>query len=79
VLDGQLDLVISDLHLLDGEDGLDAVAAVRQACGRRVPAMIVTGDTSPAEIRRASASGNMVLFKPLQPSKLFGVLRSIVR
>ena len=41
--------------------------------------MIVTGDTSPAEIRRASASGNMVLFKPLQPSKLFGVLRSIVR
>lgn len=79
VLDGQLDLVISDLHLLDGEDGLDAVAAVRQACARRVPAMIVTGDTSPAEIRRASASGNMVLFKPLQPSKLFGVLRSIVR
>ncbi|HMX11460.1 MAG TPA: hybrid sensor histidine kinase/response regulator, partial [Burkholderiaceae bacterium] len=78
-LGGQLDLVISDLHLLDGEDGLDAIAAVRVACGHPVQAMVITGDTSPAEIRRASASGHMVLFKPLQPSKLFGVLRSIVR
>ncbi|MFM2069290.1 MAG: hypothetical protein RLZZ584_4199, partial [Pseudomonadota bacterium] len=67
-----------DLHLRHGEDGLQAIAAVREACGRAVPAMLVTGDTSPAEIRRAAASGNMVLFKPLQPSKLFGVLRSLV-
>jgi signal transduction histidine kinase/CheY-like chemotaxis protein len=75
----RLDLVISDLHLLDGEDGLDAIAAVRAACGRPVQAMVITGDTSPAEIRRASASGHMLLFKPVQPSKLFGVLRSIVQ
>jgi signal transduction histidine kinase/CheY-like chemotaxis protein len=74
----ELDLVISDLHLLRGEDGLQAIAAVREACGRVVPAMLVTGDVTPAEIRRAAASGNMVLFKPLQPSKLFSVLRTLV-
>lgn len=74
----ELDLVISDLHLMHGEDGLQAIAAVREVCGRPVPAMLVTGDTSPSEIRRAAASGNMVLFKPLQPSKLFSVLRTLV-
>ncbi|MEY4749142.1 MAG: hypothetical protein RIQ60_1356 [Pseudomonadota bacterium] len=77
-LGSELDLVISDLHLQHGEDGLQAIAAVREASGHAVQAMLVTGDVTPAEIRRASASGNMVMFKPLQPSKLFSVLRTLV-
>ncbi|ACB36348.1 histidine kinase [Leptothrix cholodnii SP-6] len=77
-LGDRLDLVISDLHLQHGEDGLDVIERVRQVCGRQVAAILVTGDTSPAEIRRASASGHRVLFKPVQPSKLFNVLRALV-
>jgi hypothetical protein len=37
----------------------------------------VTGDTSHEEMRRATDSGHTVLFKPLQPRKLFNALHGI--
>lgn len=75
----RLDLVISDLHLRAGEDGVDAVQQVRAICARQVPAMLVTADTAPSEIRRASAGGTMVLLKPVQPSKLLTTLQRMLR
>jgi two-component system, sensor histidine kinase len=72
------DLILSDLHLGDGPDGLDAIRAVRTVYGLDVPAILVTGDTSKEEIRRATESGHTVLFKPLQPRKLFNALRGMV-
>jgi two-component system, sensor histidine kinase len=70
-----LDLVVSDLHLADGEDGLDAIARVREVCGSEVPAVVITGDTSADEMRRVMAEGVPLLFKPVQPRKLMSVLR----
>ncbi|WP_343628459.1 ATP-binding protein [Roseateles sp.] len=72
------DLILSDLHLGDGPDGIAAIRAVRQLCGSDVPAILVTGDTSREELRRATESGHTVLFKPLQPRKLFNALRGMV-
>jgi two-component system, sensor histidine kinase len=43
-----------------------------------VPAILVTGDTSHEELRRASESGHPVLFKPVQPRKLLNALRGYV-
>lgn len=40
------DLIISDFHLLDGSTGVEAVAMVREAFDKNIPAFIVTGDTS---------------------------------
>lgn len=74
------DLILSDLHLGDGPDGRDGIAAIdaiRARCGADVPAMLITGDTSHAEIRRATDSGHRVLFKPVQPRKLFDALRGL--
>jgi two-component system, sensor histidine kinase len=71
-----IDLIISDLHLGEGPDGLVVIERVRNVCGYEVPAMVVTGDTSPQEMRRLSDSGHVVLFKPVQPRKLFSMLRS---
>lgn len=70
-----LDLVLSDLHLADGEDGLDAIARVREVCGSEVPAVVITGDTTADEMRRVMAGGVPLLFKPVQPRKLMSVLR----
>ncbi|MBS0447252.1 MAG: hybrid sensor histidine kinase/response regulator [Proteobacteria bacterium] len=71
------DLVLSDLHLGDGPDGIAAIDAVRAACGCTVQAVLITGDTSPAEMRRVGDSGHPVLFKPVQPRRLFNVLRGL--
>ncbi|MBI5255952.1 MAG: response regulator [Burkholderiales bacterium] len=75
-LEGRVDLILSDLHLGDGPDGLEAIANVRRLCGHDVPAVLVTGDTSHDEIARVTASGLPVLFKPVQPKRLYEALRN---
>jgi signal transduction histidine kinase/CheY-like chemotaxis protein len=76
-LGGCIDLMLCDLHLGNREDGLQAIELVRGIAQRTIPAIMITGDTSPAEIRRASASGNPVLFKPVQPRQLMAALRNV--
>jgi len=77
-LDGPPDLILSDLHLGDGPDGIAAIQAVRTWCGHDVSAVLITGDTSHEEMRRATDSGHPVLFKPVQPRRLYNVLRGLV-
>ena len=72
------DLILSDLHLGDGPDGIAAIAAVRRHCGQDVGAILITGDTSHEEMRRVTDSGLPVLFKPVQPRKLYNVLRGML-
>jgi two-component system, sensor histidine kinase len=71
------DLILSDLHLGDGPDGIAAIETIRRQCGCDVAAMLITGDTSHAEIRRATESGHPVLFKPVQARKLYDALRGL--
>ncbi|HEX5685168.1 MAG TPA: hybrid sensor histidine kinase/response regulator [Ideonella sp.] len=71
------DLILSDLHLGPGPDGIAAIDAVRRIYGYEVPAILVTGDTSHEELRRATDSGHTVLFKPLQARKLFNALHGL--
>ena len=73
-LEGRIDLVISDLHLGDGPDGTEVIASVRRLCGRTVPALLITGDTSQEQLAPVIASGDPVLFKPVQPRRLFAAL-----
>ena len=77
-LEGRVDLILSDLHLGEGPDGLEAIDNVRRLCRHEVPAILVTGDTAVDEVRRVAASGHLVLFKPLQPRRLFDALRDIL-
>jgi two-component system, sensor histidine kinase len=72
---GIIDVVVSDLRLGGDEDGIQAVAEVRQEYGAPLPALLITGDTSPDEVRRAHASGHPVLFKPVRSRDLFAALR----
>jgi DNA-binding response OmpR family regulator len=74
-LEAPPDLILSDLHLGEGPDGIAAIEAVRNACGCDVAAILITGDTSHEEMKRATESGHPVLFKPVQPRKLLNALR----
>jgi CheY-like chemotaxis protein len=75
-LEGRVDLVLSDLHLGDGPDGVEVVAAVRRLCGREVPAVLVTGETAAEQIQPLAAGGDPLLFKPVQPRRLYDALRA---
>lgn len=72
---GLIDVLVSDLRLSESEDGLQAIEEVRRAYGAPLPAILVTGDTSPGEVKRAHDSGHPVLFKPVRARDLFAALR----
>jgi CheY-like chemotaxis protein len=68
--DAPVDLIIADYRLRDGVTGLEAIEALCAYLGRAVPAVIVTGDTSPSRIKEATASGHRILHKPVTGEEL---------
>lgn len=64
------DLILSDYRLRDDETGIGAIRALRLVFGDGIPALLVTGDTAPAQLREAAASGLEVLHKPLNAQQL---------
>jgi CheY-like chemotaxis protein len=68
------DAIISDYRLRAGETGLEAITAIHDALGDRIPALLITGDTSPARLREAAASGYYILHKPVDPAELRRIL-----
>jgi CheY-like chemotaxis protein len=73
-----LDLIVADYNLDGDERGTDAIAAVRQAIGREVPAMIITGDRSVALRAKLREMGLGYLAKPLKPGRLRTLLNYLV-
>ena len=69
------DLVLADLHLDEGPDGLEVVDALRRAWGRAVPAALVTADRDPTLRARARARNVELLHKPVKPASLRALLR----
>lgn len=72
-------LIVSDYRLRDGETGVGAIAAVRQAFGQGVPAMLVTGDTAPERLGEVEASGLLVLHKPVGKARLRAAIGALLR
>jgi CheY-like chemotaxis protein len=68
--DAPVDLIIADYRLGDGVTGLDAIQSLSDAIGNTVPAIIITGDTSPARLRDVNASGALLLHKPIEVDEL---------
>jgi protein-histidine pros-kinase len=63
-------LIISDFHLLDGSTGVEAVAMVRDAFDRNIPAFIVTGDTSKMVQDARSTENCIIMNKPVNTDEL---------
>jgi two-component system, sensor histidine kinase len=78
-LEGRVDLVLTDLHLGPGPNGVDVIGSVRRLCGREVPAILVTGDAAPDQVQQVALTGDPVLFKPVQPRRLFEALNAALR
>jgi signal transduction histidine kinase/CheY-like chemotaxis protein len=64
------DAVIADLQLADGATGIDAVMQLRRELELDIPALIVTGTTSPKALAQVQAAGLPVLHKPFSAETL---------
>lgn len=73
------DMVIADFRLPGGETGDQAIAAVRQRCGRDLPGIIVTGDIAPEGLPDLEASRLHLLKKPVRPAKLRALMRHLLQ
>ena len=60
-----IDAILADFHLGHGPTGAVAACRIRERAGRAIPTLIMTGDTDPARIAEAHASGFEMLHKPI--------------
>ncbi|WP_035692616.1 hybrid sensor histidine kinase/response regulator [Azospirillum halopraeferens] len=72
------DLLIADYHLDDGAVGITEVERLRDLCGRRLPAILITADRSAELAARAQAHGCTVLNKPVRPPQLRALMAGLL-
>jgi signal transduction histidine kinase len=73
-LEGVPDAIVADLHLDNGETGIEAVERICTAIKTRVPAIIVTADYSEKAAYDSSAMGCELLTKPVKPAEMRSLL-----
>ncbi|MET3495118.1 ATP-binding response regulator [Variovorax boronicumulans] len=67
------DVVVSDLLLQGGDNGLDVLAALERhprGIGPGTARLLVTGETKPDRLREVASAGIAVLYKPVSPRVL---------
>lgn len=62
-----IQLIVSDYQLQDGYDGLRLIQQLRWHSDRDIPAILITGNTSPDTLKSISQSGIAVSYKPINP------------
>jgi len=73
-----IDLIVSDYRLGDGDNGLSAIASLRAAAGCDIPACLMSGDTDGGLMQAAKDAGLTLLHKPVRPAKLRSLLRHLL-
>jgi len=66
----EVEMVISDFGLRGSINGVDAITAIRQRCGEKLPALLFTGDISKETYAFARDAGLPILYKPAKPEAL---------
>jgi signal transduction histidine kinase/CheY-like chemotaxis protein len=72
------DVIISDYRLRDPDNGYDVIQLLRSEFNQDIPAILVTGDTSPQRIQTLLSTGLQVLHKPVAESVLHEALLGLL-
>ena len=76
---GDIDVIVSDVHLGNGSNGFDAIASIRTALGCPTKAILVTGDTTSAMDEQCQAGPALRLVrKPIAADELLATLRELL-
>jgi len=77
--DRQPDLMFCDWRLRDHQTGGAVVEAIREAFGAAIPAVLITGDTTPALLQQINGTGLTLLHKPVVAGKLRATAANLIR
>lgn len=72
------DLIITDFRLRHEQTGRQVLFALRAYWGQDVPAIILTGDTSPQRLRDAQSTAALLLHKPVSSNELRDAMVALV-
>jgi two-component system CheB/CheR fusion protein len=72
-----VDLIIADYNL-PGPNGLEVIDRIEEASGRKVPAILLTGDISASTLLEIAAKGHVHLYKPANPRTLIRNIDAIL-
>jgi CheY-like chemotaxis protein len=77
-----IDVIVSDIGLVEDDDGLTLIRAVRARAperGRNTPAVAVTAYASPEDRTRVTAAGyQRHVAKPVEPDALIAAVAAVV-
>jgi two-component system, sensor histidine kinase len=73
------DLIFCDWRLRGRDTGDGVVQAIRTAFGSDIPAVLITGDTTPALLQQINGTGLMLLHKPVVAGKLRATTANLIR
>ncbi|ABC32210.1 Signal transduction histidine kinase [Hahella chejuensis KCTC 2396] len=68
------DLLLADVELANGENGVDAIELMSQRLQTPFTPALITGDTSVARMQEAAKMGLLMLYKPVAPAQLRSLL-----
>jgi signal transduction histidine kinase len=68
------DFILADLRLRGEDTGIDAINVLRSQLGESIPAVLISGDTAPEQLRKVSAAGLTIMHKPLKAVRLRALL-----
>ncbi|MFO0519803.1 MAG: ATP-binding protein, partial [bacterium] len=72
--DARVELILADFRLDSQLTGADAIREINARLQRPVPAIIITGDSSPERIQEAVSSGHLILHKPIAAEVLMAAI-----
>lgn len=73
------DLIVSDYHLLDDSNGIEAVEALRARFAHDIPAFIVSGDTSKVVDDARRLGNSLLMSKPVHTDNLLAQAQEAIR
>ena len=73
------DALVVDYELGGGFTGIDVAKKLSELAGQNIPAVVITGETTPAALTDIDASGLPHLAKPVAPFKLRAILLDLLR
>jgi PAS domain S-box-containing protein len=74
----QLDLLVTDYHLSNGETGTQVITALREDLGQDLKAVLITGDTSSALKELQRDERLRLARKPIRAEELLALLKSLL-
>lgn len=76
--DDHIDIIISDLRLREGDDGIQVISAIREELNLETPAIILTGDTETERLNMVKLPNLALMHKPIAAMQLRGKIEQLL-